>query len=212
MGREQSIDRRHPPRSSLRSLPASRLPKLLLDVAVGVTAATLALVVVSGRAHTQTTYPEGIGGDSITLVPSRAKAVASEMPERRAAAHFVDARLIPTSFTADPDSSRGALVGDTAASPRGRHILLGMALGTAGGAALGYLYGTIRCHTKPNTICAADEGVGALSGAFLGLVVGGLIGAYAEKPFPAVGRHHVSLGAVPCGRYSMALTVQVHGL
>ncbi len=211
MGREQSIDRQHPSRSSLRSLRVSRPPKLLLDIALCVIATALSLAAVSVRAHTQTTHPVGIGGDSILVVPVRVDVAASEMPERRAA-RFVDAHLIPTSFTADPDSSPDASAGDTLTSRRGGHLLLGMALGTAGGAALGYLYGTIRCHAKPNTICAVDERVGALSGAFLGLVVGGLIGAYAEKSFPAVGQRHVSFGAVPYGRHSMALTLQVRGL
>lgn len=211
MGREQSIDRQHLSRSSLRRLSVSRPPKLLLDIAFCVMATALSLAAVSLRAHTQTTRSVGSGGDSIIIVPVRAEDVASEMPERRAA-RFVDARLIPTSFTADPDSSPDASVGDTLSSRRGGHLLLGMALGTASGAALGYLYGTIRCHAKPNTICAVDERVGALSGAFLGLVVGGLIGAYAEKSLPAVRQRHVSFGAVPYGRHSMALTVQVHGL
>lgn len=190
----------------------NRTPKLLLDIASCAMATALSLAAVSCRAHTQATQPVGIDGDSITIVPVRAEDVASGMPARRATAHFVDARLIPTSFTAAPDSSPGALVGDTVTSRRGKHLLRGLVIGTAGGAALGYLYGTIRCHSNSNTICSVDEGVGALSGAFLGLVVGGLIGAYAEKTFPAIGQRHVSLGAVPRGRHAMAFTFQVQGL
>lgn len=105
-------------------------------------------------------------------------------------------------------------VRDSAASNKGRHMLLGMAIGTAAGGGLGYLAGKAWCDSH------GDHGEGppceiglpplvALS-AFLGLIAGGIIGAHAERQLPGPQGYRVAIDAAPLGARGMAVAVTLH--
>ncbi len=107
-----------------------------------------------------------------------------------------------------------AFVRDSAASNKGRHMLLGMAIGTAAGGGLGYLAGKAWCDSH------GDHGEGppceiglpplvALS-AFVGLIAGGIIGAHAERQLPGPQGYRMAIDAAPLGARGMAVAVTLH--
>ena len=116
---------------------------------------------------------------------------------------------LPPSVNGD-DVSNLAIADDTVASHQTRHIILGMAVGTVAGAGLGYAIVKATCDPTPETFCEIGMGVAAIGGAFLGLIVGGVIGAHADERMPGHHLRHVTLGAIPRGAHAMVLTASVH--
>jgi hypothetical protein len=100
---------------------------------------------------------------------------------------------------------------DSAASGKGAHILLGIAIGTVAGGGLGYLAGKAWCDSHDEHAEGPPCEIGlpplvALS-AFVGLIAGGIIGAHAERELPGSPEHRVAIDAVPLGARGMALAV-----
>jgi hypothetical protein len=107
-----------------------------------------------------------------------------------------------------------AFARDSAASGKGRHILLGMAIGTAAGGGLGYLAGKAWCDAHDEHAEGPPCEIGlaplvALS-AFVGLIAGGLVGAHAERELPGAAAHRVAIDAVPQGARGMVVAVTIH--
>ncbi len=102
-------------------------------------------------------------------------------------------------------------VRDSTASNKGRHILLGMAIGTAAGGGLGYLAGKAWCdsHDEHGEGPPCEIGLPPLVAlsAFLGLIAGGVIGAHAERELPGSQGHRVAIDAAPLGARGMAVAV-----
>jgi hypothetical protein len=99
--------------------------------------------------------------------------------------------------------AKAAFARDSAASGKGRHILLGMAIGTAAGGGLGYLAGKAWCdsHDEHSEGPPCEIGLPPLVAlsAFVGLLAGGIIGAHAERELPGSPAHRVAIDAVPLG-------------
>jgi hypothetical protein len=107
-----------------------------------------------------------------------------------------------------------AFVRDSAASNKGWHMLLGMAIGTAAGGGLGYLAGKAWCDSHEDHGEGPPCEVGlpplvALS-AFLGLIAGGIIGAHAERELPGPQGYRMAIDAAPLGARGMAVAVTLH--
>lgn len=103
-----------------------------------------------------------------------------------------------------------AFTSDTTPS-KGRHILLGMAIGVTAGGGLGYLAGKAWCESHDDHAEGPPCEIGlpplvALS-AFVGLIAGGIIGAHAERELPGSPVHRVAIDAVPMGARGMTVAV-----
>lgn len=102
-------------------------------------------------------------------------------------------------------------VRDSAASSKGGHTLLGMAIGTAAGGGLGYLVGKTWCdsHETPGDGPPCEIGLAPIVAisAFVGLIAGGIIGAHAEREIPGLEGRRVAIDAAPLGARGMAVAV-----
>jgi hypothetical protein len=104
-----------------------------------------------------------------------------------------------------------AFVRDSATSNKGRHMLLGIAIGTAAGGGLGYLAGKAWCDSHDESSEGPPCEIGlpplvALS-AFVGLIAGGIIGAHAERQLPGPQGYRMAIDAAPLGARGMAVAV-----
>lgn len=124
-----------------------------------------------------------------------------------------------SSFLELPPSADGDLVerlaaaDDSVKSRQGRHMLVGMVIGTAAGAGLGYVAGKAWCnaHDYSGEGPPCEIGLAPLMAlsTFAGLIAGGIIGAHAERVLPVPPPHHLTLGAIPHGARGMVMTVRL---
>lgn len=153
--------------------------------------------------------PAEVQYESMTAAPGPTIYAASIAPSLQDIPEPDGDAMHPAFRDPDSDDSHLPLAVDSAASHRGRRLAIGMAAGVVGGAALGYTIARAACPEDRPNFCELGYGIAAIGGAFIGLIVGGIIGAHADKPASDDDRGHASLRAIPLDPHSFAVTVAV---
>lgn len=99
---------------------------------------------------------------------------------------------------------------DTLEARVGRRILLGMAIGAAAGAGIGYVWSNSTCHDQAEgPSCAFANGINTLWCGVAGFFIGGVVGAFVHREAPPPTAPHVSIGAAPLGGGNAMFVVQI---
>lgn len=101
---------------------------------------------------------------------------------------------------------------DTAAIERkNHHAFLGMAIGAAAGAGIGYVLAKSNCHDHAEgPPCELGNRLSAVWLGAIGFVVGGVVGSFVHREIPPPTAPHVSIGAAPLGGGNAMFVVQIH--
>jgi hypothetical protein len=146
---------------------------------------------------------------ALPSIPPRDSVRPASVDDRQVASFAIRAHPAGVSAAATDTAADDA----TEAQPaHHHHILLGMAIGTVAGAGIGYLWVRTICHNNNSEAppCEFGARVSAVYGALAGWLVGGIIGAYAERRVPGHPGRHVSMGMIPQRGRGMAVTVRIH--
>lgn len=201
----------------IRQLPHRARPRLIIGAIL-----KLALVMPLAAAPVAAqSAAAGYDDSRPSVAPGSAK-VAPDSLERSAETSSVALATRPRSALiarelTDLQFVRGSAVeeiayaSDSAASGKGRHILLGMVIGTAAGGGVGYLAGKAWCDSHDDHAEGPPCEIGlpplVYLSAFVGLIAGGIIGAHAERKLGGSPLHRVAIDAVPLGTRGMTLAV-----
>jgi len=100
---------------------------------------------------------------------------------------------------------------DTAAIERkNHHAFLGMAIGAAAGAGIGYVLAKSNCHDHAEgPPCELGNRLSAVWLGAIGLVVGGVVGSFVHREIPLRTAAHVSIGAAPLGGGNAMFVIQI---
>ena len=95
--------------------------------------------------------------------------------------------------------------------PKRHHILLGMGIGAVAGAGIGYVWGRATCHDGgEGPPCELGNRLNAVWCGFIGLAVGGVIGAFVHRSAPKQHLPRISVGAAPLEGRGVVFAVSVH--